>query len=101
MSPRSSATMLGVVVNKFKQVNELKRGLDELIATVDDMRLTKKYSIVTPKTTVFTYAVRDLIVHSEAVHAGKPLCLYKPRSDAYQDVKALTAAIHTAVQEWS
>ncbi len=99
--PEVFASLLGVVVNKFKQVNELKRGLDELIATIDDMRLTRKYSIVTPGTTVFNYAVRDLIVHSEAVHAGKPLCLYKPRSDAYQDVKALTAAIHTAVQEWS
>jgi len=97
--PEVCAAMLGVIVNKFKQVNELKRGLDELISTVDDMKKTAKYSIVTPRTTVFSYAVRDLIVHSEAVHAGKPLCLYRPSSDAYQDVKALTASIHTAAQE--
>lgn len=99
--PDVSAELLGIAVNKFRQVNELKRGLDELIATVQDMKSTRKYTIVTPQTTVFGYAVRDLIAHSEAVHAGKPLCLHKPRSDAYQDVKALTAGIHASVQEWA
>jgi chromosome partitioning protein len=96
-----SAALLGVAVNKFKQVNELKRGLDELIATVEDMKSTGRYTIVKPQTTVFSYVVRDLIAHSEAVHAGKPLALHKPSSDAYKDIKALTAGIHSAVQEWA
>jgi chromosome partitioning protein len=91
--------VLGVAITRRKDVNEHNASMHSINAAVKDFQENAAIRMVDDRTVVFeNYPLKDLIVHSEAVRANQPLCLYAPASPAHQDVRALTKAIKDAVE---
>lgn len=91
--------LLGVVVSKRKRETEHEKGTDQIHSVVDSMRQKPEFPCVDQKTVVFDgYPVRERADHTKAVSEGKPLCLFRPQSEAYHDIVAVTQAMLDAVR---
>jgi chromosome partitioning protein len=91
--------VLGVVLNKKRPVVEHQHGTDEISSMVDQLRARPEFQCVDARTAVLDqYPVRDLIDHAKAVSAHKPLCLFAPTVDAYEDIKAVTKELLKAME---
>ena len=90
--------LLGVVVSKRKREIEHEKGIDQLHSVVDSMRKRSEFRCVDDRTAVFDdYPVRERADHTKAVSEGKPLCLFRPQSEAYRDIVAVTQAMLDAI----
>jgi len=93
-------SIIGVAITKFKgATNEHQSGLETIENIIEEFR-SPQYRLVDEKTVVFRdQPMGEYIVHSEAVQESLPLCFYAPASKAYGQVKALTQAVLSAVED--
>jgi len=90
--------IMGVAITKLKGVNEHQLGLSIIESVLADFR-NADYHLVDESSVVFSeQPIREYIVFAEAVSGGLPLCLYAPRTQAYNDVKAFTQAFLAAIE---
>lgn len=96
---RRPPVLLGVIVSKRKRETEHEKGTDQIHSVVDSMRQRPEFPCVDDRTVVFDdYPVRERADHTKAVSEGKPLCLFRPHSEAYHDIVAVTQAMLDAVE---
>ncbi|MEW6348907.1 MAG: ParA family protein [Thermodesulfobacteriota bacterium] len=86
--------IVGIVLNKVRVTKDHEAGMEAIRRIVDDKKGAGTPLGLGNRVTLFdSYRIRDRILHAEAVKAERPLCLHRPLSDAYGDIKAVTEAI--------
>ncbi|MGO9121227.1 MAG: ParA family protein [Desulfomonilaceae bacterium] len=96
----TTPVVLGVAVSRYKAgTNEHQGGIEKIQEIMSEFQGTH-LNLVDGQTKVFAdQPVREYMVHSEAVKDNLPLCLYADKTSAYTDIRSVTDAILSAIQE--
>jgi chromosome partitioning protein len=93
----------GVVITRYKSnLSSHKKYVDDrkLQSYVDEfLKTSSEPSLVASLKVFFDEPVRDRADHSRAFDDNCPLCLSDSRSDAYADIKGITQAILSSIEE--
>jgi chromosome partitioning protein len=95
----SPPSILGVAVSKYKSnVKNHQTGLVTINKIVKGLKAGDHFLVNGNTKILEDQPIRERVDHCEAVQNCQPLCFYKPNSEAYNDVKAFTHAIVSAVE---
>ena len=96
----TTPVILGVAISRYKSgTNEHGGGIEKIQEIMSQFKAAK-LQLVDNKTKVFAdQPVREYMVHAEAVKDSLPLCLYAKKTSAYTDIRSITDAVLSAVQE--